>query len=148
MYQWPQPSFNQYPPYWGFPPFPPIGFGGALLQYLNTNPWNLGFTNRPMGGFQPHLGTSNIPPQFPGGYALNWPSNSPPPMNFPPGPLAYLGMDHQAHQETTHDRTHPKGEHHIIITLSIKMPQDSITSHLTSNTPMPSENISNVRTNC
>jgi len=85
-YQGPQQNFNQYPPYWGFPPFPPPGFGGALPQYLNTNPWNLGFTNHPMGGFQPYLGTYNMPPQFPGGYAPNWPNNPPPPMNFPPGP--------------------------------------------------------------
>jgi len=85
-YQGPQQNFNQYPPYWGFPPFPPPGFGGASPQYSNTNPWNLGFTNRPMGGFQPYLGTYNMPPQFPGGYTPNWPNNPPPPMNFPPGP--------------------------------------------------------------
>jgi len=86
MYQWAQQNFNQYPPYWCFPPFPPPGFGGALLQYSNTNPWNLGFTSRPMGGFQPYLGAPNILPKFPGGYAPNWPNNPPPPTNLPQGP--------------------------------------------------------------
>jgi len=85
-YQGPQPRFNQYPPYWGFPPFPPPGFGGASPQYSNTNPWNLGFTSCPTGGFQPYLGTYNMPPQFPGGYTPNWPNNPPPLTNFPPGP--------------------------------------------------------------
>ena len=78
-YHGPQPSSNPYPPYWGYPPFPPPGFGGASPQYSNINPWNLGFPGRPMGGFQPHLGAYNIPPQFPGGYAPNWPNNPPPP---------------------------------------------------------------------
>jgi len=85
-YQGPPPGFNQYQPYWGFPPFPPPGFGGASPQYANMNPWNLGFTNCPMGGFQPYAGAYNIPLLFPGGYAPNWPNNPPPPMNFPPGP--------------------------------------------------------------
>jgi len=143
MYQGPQPSFNQYPPYWGFPPFPPPGFGGALPQYSNTNPWNLGFTSHPMGGFQPYLGTYNMPLQFPGGYAPNWPNNPPPPMNFPPGPQAHPGMDHQ-----THNRTHLKEEHHTIITHSIEMAQDSVTSRPTSNAPMLSKNVLNMRSNC
>jgi len=154
MYQWTQPKFNQYPPYWGFPLFPPPGFRGASPQYSNTNPWNLGFTSHPTGGFQPYLGASNIPPNFPGGYAPNWPNNPLLQWNFPKDhleemdPQAHLGMDHQDHQETTPYEIHQKEEHHTIVTWLAETPQDLIISPPTSNSPTPNEIVLNAKNNC